>query len=92
MLNQPLAGEAFNFSYELSLTVLEVVERISKIMGIHHPAVVKNQATREIPIQRLDSKKAREQLGWVPELGFDKAIADTAAWYRLALEKKWINW
>lgn len=79
-------GEAFNFSYGLRMTVIEVVERISKLMGVDIKPKILNQASNEIPVQCLDSAKAKRVLNWAPELGFDKGIELTIEWYKKALE------
>ncbi len=76
------AGEAFNFSYGLRLTVLEVVDQVLKQMGKTHlkPRIL-NEASNEIPVQCLDSKKARDTLGWKPRYGFEDGLKRTIAWY-----------
>src|SRR5262245_16132297 len=77
-----LAGEAFNFSNETRLTVLEMVSRIAELMGASLAPVVLNQATGEIPQQYLDASKARGQLGWQAAFGLDEGLKRTIAWYR----------
>jgi len=41
----------------------------------------------ETTILRLDSKKAREQLGWQPVFSLEQAIEYTALWYQAYIEK-----
>lgn len=77
-----LRGEAFNFSNEMQVTVLELVEKILKAMKTDLTPDVRNEANQEIRIQYLNAKKAREQLGWKPELTLDEGLARTIAWYR----------
>ena len=74
-------GEAFNFSYGLRLTVLEVVERILASMNSALKPVVQSRTTNEIPVQCLESGKARGVLGWKPQFGFDEGLRRTIAWY-----------
>jgi CDP-glucose 4,6-dehydratase len=76
-----LAGEAFNFSNEIQVTVLELVDRIKKAMGSTLEPVVMNEASNEIVHQYLSAKKARERLGWKPELSLDEGLARTVRWY-----------
>lgn len=80
--DRSLAGEAFNFSNELQVTVLEIVQRILVTMGSSLTPDVRNEATNEIPHQYLSAKKARERLGWAPELSLDEGLQRTVAWYR----------
>lgn len=83
--NPTLGGEAFNFSYECPMSVLEIVQRISATMGVEAEPDIRNEATREIPSQHLDSRKARTLLNWQPTVGFDEGLSRTIAWYRASL-------
>jgi CDP-glucose 4,6-dehydratase len=77
-----LAGEAFNFSLEERLTVLDIVNMTLELMGrTDLEPVIQNIATSEIREQYLDSGKARRMLGWSPIYGMRKAIEETVAWY-----------
>lgn len=55
-----LAGEAFNFSNEIQLTVLELVEKILKKMNSNLKPKVLNQGSNEIKHQYLSAEKARK--------------------------------
>lgn len=80
--NPQLAGEAFNFSLEQPMSVLEVVERILRVLAIDVAPDIRNEASHEIREQYLSSEKARTLLGWQPQLSFDEALEVTANWYR----------
>lgn len=76
------AGEAFNFSYGLRLSVLDVVGKVLKVMGREDiQPIIKNEANNEIPVQTLNSEKAKSQLNWKPRYGFDEGLKKTIAWY-----------
>ena len=77
-----LVGEAFNFSAEQPLTVLELVKRISGIMAFSEPPVVLDEASNEIPYQALSSAKAHARLGWHADIGLDEGLQRTISWYR----------
>lgn len=78
-----LRGEAFNFSNEIQVTVLELVKSILNHMGrADLQPVVLNEAKNEIRHQYLDSTKARKRLGWTPKFNLDQGLERTAAWYR----------
>ncbi|WP_447980617.1 GDP-mannose 4,6-dehydratase [Candidatus Nitrospira bockiana] len=81
-MNEDLAGEAFNFSYELQITVLELVERILSLIGAHVKPDVRNEATNEIRRQYLSAAKARQMLGWKPQYSLDEGLNRTIDWYR----------
>jgi CDP-glucose 4,6-dehydratase len=78
-----LAGQAFNFSNETQVTVLELVDRILRLMKRTDLApLVRNEATNEIRLQYLSAKRARETFGWKPDLSLDEGLERTIAWYR----------
>lgn len=81
-----IAGEAFNFSFEVRLTVLEIVRIALAIMGRPDldPKVL-DTASSEIREQYLDASKARLVLGWKPRFTMEEAIRQTVDWYRLHL-------
>jgi CDP-glucose 4,6-dehydratase len=80
--DRSLAGHAFNFSNELQVTVLELVQRIAKAMQSELQPDIRNEASNEIRHQYLSAQKARERLGWRPQFSLDEGLARTIAWYR----------
>jgi CDP-glucose 4,6-dehydratase len=81
-----LRGQAFNFSNETQVTVLDLVERILKLLGSGLRPEIKNEATYEIRRQHLSAAKARQVLGWAPLFGLDEGLERTIAWYRAYLD------
>jgi CDP-glucose 4,6-dehydratase len=77
-----LRGEAFNFSNESQVTVLQLVERILNAMQSDLRAVVRNEASNEIRQQYLNASKAGRMLGWSPRFDLDSGLQKTIAWYR----------
>jgi CDP-glucose 4,6-dehydratase len=77
-----LSGHAFNFSNELQITVLEMVQRILQRMDVQLEPEIRNEATNEIPHQYLSAAKARDRLGWAPRFALDLGLDRTIAWYR----------
>ncbi|HEY1011416.1 MAG TPA: NAD-dependent epimerase/dehydratase family protein [Herpetosiphonaceae bacterium] len=76
-----LRGEAFNFSNEIQVTVLELVERILAEMGSALVPDVRNEASHEIRHQYLSAAKARDLLGWAPLFDLGAGLRSTIAWY-----------
>lgn len=77
-----LDGEAFNFSTEQPLSVLELVAMIQKVTGTDLDPDIRNDAPHEIPEQFLSAAKARKVLGWKPRHSMGEALPDTVSWYR----------
>jgi CDP-glucose 4,6-dehydratase len=77
-----IGGEAFNFSNECRVSVLDFTRRILGVMRSDLEPMVLNEARHEIPFQALGAAKARERLGWAPSFEMDDALGRTVAWYR----------
>ena len=88
MADPTLIGEAFNFSPETPLTVLEIVEHIRKLMNRSDLMPdIRNEASHEIPDQYLDSGKARQRLGWRPRYAIEDGLRHTIQWYQTFFEQ-----
>lgn len=85
--NPELRGEAFNFSNELQVTVLELVQRIMDLMDSNLAPDIRNEAINEIPHQYLSAAKARRQLGWRPLFTLEEGLKLTIEWYRKFFEE-----
>ena len=82
MAGQPeVLGQAFNFSTEIQVTALEMVERILRLMGSNLEPDIRANARHEIGHQYLSAVKARTLLGWQPCYQLDDALRETIAWY-----------
>ncbi|MCG2712472.1 MAG: GDP-mannose 4,6-dehydratase [Candidatus Omnitrophica bacterium] len=88
MKKRKLAGEAFNFSDENPISVLDLVEKIYKIAGKKPDYQILNTAKYEIKHQYLASQKARRVLGWKPMCTLDEGIKRTISWYSNLHNKK----
>ena len=90
MPRDDVVGEAFNFGIQQPYSVLEVVERLLRVMDKQglEPHIL-NEASAEIPKQYLDCTKARERLDWRPAWSFEEGLDQTVAWYRRFLGQGW---
>ncbi|MEM1169654.1 MAG: GDP-mannose 4,6-dehydratase [Cyanobacteria bacterium P01_H01_bin.35] len=89
MDRKEILGEAFNFSNELQITVLEMVQKILALMDKSHlQPVILNQAKNEIKHQYLSAQKAREMLSWFPQYSLEAGLKETIAWYESFLNKQ----
>jgi CDP-glucose 4,6-dehydratase len=81
--SRQLAGQAFNFSIENPITVLDLLKRIAKLSVKCGKLEYKilNAAKYEIKKQYLSSAKAREILGWKPKHTLSQGLQKTINWY-----------
>jgi CDP-glucose 4,6-dehydratase len=87
LTNRPeLRGQAFNFSNENQVCVLELVRLILKKMDSDLEPEIQNQATNEIRHQYLSAERARSLLNWAPQFSLDEGLDRTIRWYREALK------
>jgi CDP-glucose 4,6-dehydratase len=78
-----LAGQAFNFSIENPITVLELLKQINRV-GVKYGKLeykILNTAKYEIKKQYLSSAKARKILGWKPKHDLSQGLQKTISWY-----------
>lgn len=83
-----LRGRAFNFSNELQITVLELVEKIRSLMQSGIQPEVRNEASNEIREQYLDASRARADLGWKAQHQLEEGLEKTIGWYRTFFESE----
>lgn len=80
-------GEIFNFGSKESYTPLQIVDKLLAISGrIDMVPKIANKAKDEIDAQHIDYTKAKDRLGWEPEVDIDSGLERTFAWY-----KNWIG-
>lgn len=80
--NRSLKGESFNFSNEIQVSVLEIVEKICHLMNSDLEPEILNEASNEIRHQYLSAEKARRLLIWKPLFNLDEALKLTIDWYK----------
>ena len=82
-------GQAFNFSPETQVTVIEIVRTIQKLMRrMDLEPEILDTVKAEIRDQYLDSGKARRLLGWTPRYSLEQGLAKTIAWYKKYFSEK----
>ena len=83
MAGKSIHGEAFNFSNEIQLSVLDITRKILEVMGRKdlEPKVL-NEAKGEIKHQYLSAAKARKVLGWKPHFTLEEGLKQTISWYK----------
>ena len=83
--NPALRGEAFNFSNESQISVLELVDKILALMHSDLRPEVRNEANNEIRHQYLSAAKAKRMFNWQPLFSLEQGLERTVAWYQTFL-------
>jgi CDP-glucose 4,6-dehydratase len=76
------AGQAYNFSDESPLSVLDIYRACCAAAGVPdlEPKIL-SKAVGEIKDQYLDASLARNELGWSARVALDAGLASTFQWY-----------
>lgn len=80
--DRTVCGQAFNFSNEIQVTVLELVTLLTRILVSPLTPDVRNEASNEIRHQYLSAAKAKAMLDWQPLFTLDQGLALTVEWYK----------
>ena len=86
--NPDLHGEAFNFGNESPISVLDLVNLITKISG--KPKLKPNilgTSKLEIKEQYLSSQKSKKILNWKNDFSIEDGLKETYSWYQEFLLK-----
>lgn len=82
-----VTGEAFNFSPESRVSVIDITKAIQQVMDRSDlEPVILDQVRAEIRDQYLDSGKAKARLGWRARHSLEQGLTHTIAWYRSFLD------
>jgi CDP-glucose 4,6-dehydratase len=81
-------GEAFNFSRDEPLSVMDLYKQICQAFNKSYvePKIL-NSAKNEIKDQHLDSSKAKKVLGWKSNFTLTDGLTETINWYKTNLAK-----
>lgn len=79
-----IKGEAFNFSSNDSLSVIDVIKTAEKSLNKKIKYTIKNSARNEIPYQHLDDSKIKK-LGWSSNYSLKTSFPSVLEWYERVL-------
>lgn len=76
-----ITGEAFNFGSKNSLSVLQLINSVEKIVGKKIKYKILNIAKNEIPYQKLNDSKIRK-FGWSNNYRLENTLEKVLNWYK----------
>ena len=77
-----IKGEVFNFGSNETLSVVELIKLVEKILKNKISYKILNIARNEIPYQSLDYSKIKRYLGWEPKYSISQTIKEIFQWYK----------
>ena len=77
-----LAGEVFNLGNPEEVTLLELAETVTALVGGGAPDIVHRPLPQDDPTRRRpDIRKAQARLGWTPAVPLREGLRRTIAWF-----------
>ncbi|MDP5209205.1 UDP-glucose 4-epimerase GalE [Microbulbifer sp. 2205BS26-8] len=73
-------AEAFNLGAGRGISVLEIVRAFEHATGVSVPFRVVSRREGDLPAFWADTFKAKQELGWVANLGLEEMMVDTWRW------------
>lgn len=81
--NDAAIGQSFNIGNPRSVcTTYDLALRIKRLAGSNSPIVFKPLEYSDVEIRIPDITRAREVLGWEPQVDLDEGLERTIEWYR----------
>ena len=74
-------GEPCNLGNPSEQTILELAERVNRIVGNEAGITFKPLPTDDPTRRRPDIGRASHELGWAPKTSFDQGLAETIGWF-----------
>lgn len=75
-------GQAFNLGTKETLSVLELIKVIEKILNIRIKYRILDTQKNEIPYQSLDYSKIQKLTNWQPKYNLEKTMSNIFTWYK----------
>ncbi len=87
MTKENAVGEMFNIACGKSISILEVVDCINKILGTAIKPEFAPPRSGDIQHSCAALDKAREKLGYEPQVSFEDGLRETIEWYKVEMKK-----
>jgi len=80
-------NQIYNIGSGVGISVNDIYSRLSTQLGFRQEARYAPARAGEISKIFLESSKARRELGWKPEVGFDEGLGRTLQWFSSNIER-----
>lgn len=82
LYRKEIVGQAFNFGTSKPISVIDLYNKIIKLMGKSVKPKILGEAKNEIDKQYLAIEKAQKLLKWQPKYDLDAGLKETIEWYK----------
>mgnify|MGYP001562541284 FL=1 len=82
-----IVGQAFNFGTSKPISVIDLYNKIIRLMGKNTKPKILGEAKNEIDRQYLAIDKVKKILKWQPKYTIDQGLKETIEWYRQNYQK-----
>jgi len=76
-----VSGQVYNVGTGSSITVLDLVEALNKLMGKNLVATHSDPRAGDVRFSKADISRTRRDLNYKPDIAFDEGLKRTLAWY-----------
>src|SRR5262245_39830277 len=77
-----VSGKVFNVGTGRSVTVLELVAALNKVLGTSLTPKHADPRAGDVRYSKADISRTRKELGYEPSVAFEAGLAKTLAWYK----------
>jgi UDP-glucose 4-epimerase len=77
-----VSGNVYNVGTGSSITVLDLVAALNKLMGKNLKVVHAPTRAGDVRFSKADISRTRRDLGYAPDVSFEEGLERTLAWYR----------
>lgn len=81
-MNRDVKGEVINLGNPVEMTVLDFARKIKAMTGSNSEIVFRSLPENDPMQRRPDISKARQLLGWAPEVSLDAGLEQTVRWFK----------
>ena len=76
-----VSGEVFNVGTGRSITVLDLIAALNKLLGKRLTAVHAAPRAGDVRFSKADISRTRHDLGYAPDVAFEEGLEKTVRWY-----------
>jgi len=77
-----VGGEMFNMACGSSMSLNDIVEHLRRLLGCEGDIAYGPPRAGDVPMSLADIGRARERLGYEPEISVEEGLEKVVAWFK----------